>query len=100
MTGARGRTIGAGLAALVLLTAATAGAQSIGVVTAIRNAGNNPDNFQDGLTLSFQRTSTVSVLSNNGIVARVRYAEVVGVDAGAFDGGSDTLASDYNVNFS
>jgi hypothetical protein len=99
MTGARGRTIGAGLAALVLLTAATAGAQSITGLSAVKNAGNNPDNFQDGLTLSFQRSSTVGVLSNNGIVARVRYAEVVGVDAGAFDGGSDTLASDYNVNF-
>src|SRR4030095_16676057 len=99
MTGARGRMIGIGLAALVLLAAAPVGAQSISGVSAVKNAGNNPDNFQDGLTLSFQRTSTVAVTANTGLVARVRYAEVVGVDAGAFDGGSDTLASDYNINF-
>jgi hypothetical protein len=81
-----------------MMAAVPARAQ-ITAVNAVKNAGNSPDNFQDGLTLSYQRTSSVGVLSNNGVVAQVRYAEAVGVDAGAFDSGSDTLASDYNINF-
>ncbi len=103
MTGARRRTIGTGIAALaslVLLSAGPARAQSITGLAAVKNAGNNPDNFQDGLTVSYQRTSTVGVLSNNGVVARVRYQEAVGVDVGAFSSQSNSLASDYNVNFS
>jgi hypothetical protein len=99
MTGARGRSIGRGLAAFVLLAATTAGAQSLTSLTAVKNAGNSPDNFQDGLTVSFQRTTTVTVLSNTGTLARVRYAEVVGDDAGAFSSDTETQASDYNVNF-
>ena len=102
MTGARVRTIAGlcgALAALMLLAAMPAGAQSITGLAAIKNAGNNPDEFQDGVTVGYERTSTVGVLSNDGIVARVRYQEIVGADTGLFSSRTETLNSDYNINF-
>src|SRR5215469_10805322 len=102
MTGARGRRAGAYLGLLVTLVVLAAGpahGQTIGSVSAVKNAGNSPDEFQDGLTVSFQRTSTVGVIQNTGTVVRVRYAEAVGADVGAFSSTTETLNSDYSINF-
>ncbi len=86
-------------AAVLLLTAATAGAQSFSGAVVTKNAGNSADNFQDGTTESYQRTSTVGFLTNTATVIRVRYAAVVGTDTGIFDSVTNGLTSDYNLNF-
>ena len=102
MTGARGRSTGAFLgllAALAVVAATPANAQTIDSVGTAKNAGNNPDEFQDGLTVSFQRTSSISVIQNTGNLVRVRYAEAVGADVGAFSSRSETLNSDYSITF-
>src|SRR5262249_18442195 len=88
-----------GLAALFLLIAGAAHAQSLSSVSAVMNAGNSPDQFQDGLVVSFQRTTTVSVIQNTGALVRVRYAEVVGDDVGTFSSDTTTQASDYSITF-
>ncbi len=89
----------AALATLLLLGGSAAHAQSITGVSAVKNAGNSADNFQDELIVSFQRTTTLAVTTNNGTVIRTRYAEVVGADVGIFSGQTNTQATDYNVNF-
>ena len=102
MTGARGRSTGAFLgllAALAVVAATPANAQTIDSVGTVKNAGNNPDEFQDGLTVSYQRTSSISVIQNTGNVVRVRYAEALGADAGAFSSRTETLSSDYSITF-
>src|SRR5262249_25419088 len=49
--------------------------------------------------VSFQRTSQVSLLQNTATLVRVRYAEAVGADVGAFSSTTETLNSDYSINF-
>ncbi len=94
-----GARLAALTAALLLAATAPAAAQSFSGAAVVKNAGNSPDNFQDGLTSSFQRTTTVGFLTNTATVIRVRYAEVVGTDTGIFTSGSNTQATDYNINF-
>ncbi len=83
---------------LVLVAAGPAAAQLAGLSVG-KNAGNSADSFQDGLFLSFQRSTTVAVQSSSATSFTVRYAEVVGEDAGAFSGGSIGQNSDYTISF-
>src|SRR5262245_888115 len=85
---------------IALAGAITASAQTISGLSIVKNAGNSPDDFQDGTVTSFQRTSTVAVVSSNITGFQTRYAEVVGADVGAT--GSDfqeNESSDYQVTF-
>jgi hypothetical protein len=66
----------------------------------VKNAGNSPDEFQDGTFESYQRTSITSIITSSATSFRARYREVIGVDEGF--GGSDrteVLNSDYTVQF-
>jgi len=94
-----GFRLGTGLALFLVLAAGPVAAQSISGLAAVKNAGNSPDFFQDDLTVGRERRTTVGILLNTGLVARVRYQAVVAADAGAFSSTSITQASDYNVNF-
>ena len=95
----RSRASLASLIALLVLAAAGPAAAQIAGLTVAKNAGNSADSFQDGLFLSFQRSTTVAVQSSSASAFTVRYAEVVGEDAGAFSGGSIGQNSDYTISF-
>src|SRR5262245_28187498 len=85
---------------LVLAGAMSASAQTISGLSIVKNAGNSPDEFQDGTVTSFQRTTTVAVVSSTITGFQTRYAEGVGADVGAT--GSDDVesqTSDYQVTF-
>src|SRR5436190_6787888 len=97
----RRAAIGIGLAlGLVAAAASTANAQSLSVPSAAKNAGNTGDDFSDGLITSYQRKTTVLVVSSSTSVFRVRYQEIVEADVGV--GGSDVTESqnsDYTISF-
>jgi hypothetical protein len=94
-----GARLAALTAALLLVATAPAAAQSFSGAAVVKNAGNSPDNFQDGTTESYQRQTTVAFLTNTATVIRVRYAEAVGTDTGIYTSTSNTQATDYNINF-
>lgn len=99
---ARGRVVGSLIGAmgcLAVLLVTPVAAQSITGLSAVKNAGNSPDFFQDDLTVGRERRTVVGILLNTGTVARVRYQAVVAADAGAFSSASISQDSDYNVNF-
>ncbi|MCW5892536.1 MAG: hypothetical protein KIT14_18640 [bacterium] len=83
---------------MVAVTTVPASAQLTGI-SVVKNAGNSPDNFQDGITLSYQRTSSAGLIQNGLGFFRARYQLGVGVDSGAFDSGSNSLSSDYTISF-
>src|SRR6185369_12008812 len=70
-------------------------------VTPVKNAGNSGDDFSDGLITSYQRKTTVVVVSSNTTLFRVRYQEVIEADVGFACTGSQNEAqnSDYQINF-
>ncbi|MCW5892710.1 MAG: hypothetical protein KIT14_19535 [bacterium] len=85
--------------AFAVMATAPAWAGIIGL-SASKNAGNSPDEISDGLLSSYQRTSTVAVTNlSPGLVARVRYASTVATDTGLLTSRTETLNSDYNINF-
>ncbi len=87
-------------AVLMLLTAAPSWAAITGLV-AVKTAGNSPDEFSAGLLVSYQRESVISTTNLGvGLAWRVRYASITATDTGLLSGRTETLSSDYNVNFS
>ena len=74
--------LGAAVAGMVLAGALGVSAQTISSLSIFKNAGNSPDNFQDDLVTSFQRTTTVQIVSSSFTGFQTRYAEAVGVDVG------------------
>lgn len=89
---------GLAVALLSVLIALPASAQISGF-TATKNAGNSADELSAGLFSSYQRTSVISFSTTSGLVARARYAAVVGTDTGLLTSRTETLAADYSVNF-
>src|SRR4051794_32529824 len=90
------------LGVLVVVGILTSGPPAYAQITGAtitKNAGNSADEFQDGLLSSFQRTSTVAITLNNGLVLRTRYAEIVGTDTGIFTSRTENMSSDYTVAF-
>jgi hypothetical protein len=68
---------GVALCAVVMIVLAGAGrvaAQTISGLTINKNAGNSADNFQDGLTLGFQRTSVAAIQSSSATTFTTRYS--------------------------
>jgi hypothetical protein len=85
------------LALLMLAAAAPAFAQ-ISNFTAVKNAGNSPDELVNGSFISYQRISAVSV-SASDTVATARYAGASGTDTGLLSNWTEVLNADYTVTF-
>jgi hypothetical protein len=84
----------------VMVSAPAWSAEGISGLTAVKNAGNSPDEFQDGTLSSYQRASTVTAsYLAPGAVARVRYASITATDTGLLSSRTETLNSDYSINF-
>src|SRR5258706_16265945 len=89
--------VGLGLTLALVVSAGPAAAQSLTAVTPVKNAGNSADDFSDGLITSYQRQTTVVVVSSTTAVFRVRYQEIVAADTGFACTGSttETQNTDY-----
>jgi hypothetical protein len=92
---------GVALCAVVVLLAGAErlSAQTITGLAINKNAGNSADNFQDDVLLGFQRTSVAAIQINNPTTFTTRYTFVTGADSGIFTSGSNSLTSDYRINF-
>jgi hypothetical protein len=91
-----------GLVALGLFALVLCGRVALADYTALainKNAGNSADNFTDGTFASFQRTSVVAINTSNTTSFTTRYSFVDGTDTGIFTSQSNSLTSDYRINF-
>src|SRR5262249_32042314 len=90
-----------GVTTALLAAAVPAAAQSLSSVSPVKNAGNTPDDFSDGLVTSYQNGTTVALVSSSTTIFRVRYQEIVASDVGVTCPSSHTQSknSDYSINF-
>ncbi len=87
------------VAAGMLFAGSAVLAQSIGNLSVVRNPGNTGDEFQDGATVSFERTSRTEVISSTATSFSARYKSTVGTDTGLNVGRVEPLSSDYSASF-
>src|SRR5262245_30239541 len=88
---------GVTVAVLAVMTATPVFAQSSNF-TAVKNAGNSPDELANGTFISYQRISAVT-FSSSDFVGTARYAAGVGADTGLLSNWTEVLNADYSVSF-
>ncbi|MFN8545739.1 MAG: hypothetical protein U0807_16260 [Candidatus Binatia bacterium] len=91
-----------GLVVFAIMATSSLATAQISGLSITKNAGNGADEFSgSSADPSYQRKSTVAIQSSSAAGFTTRYAATVDADAGLFGSTkTETLASDYRINFS